>query len=480
MRPLFRINKENYLGIPCRSYIEYDGDLFPESVRSILSENRGDVIFGGSSLIHDLYFREERWERDYDIWCNQKAYMKLKIDFLRNENYRKLKEEIFTSNSSELYYSNFKTKGLCEYMIDDIKIQLINIGERLDVRKIVENIDFTFNTIFYDGLKLIFFDTSEEEIKSKQGNFRFKYYGKFLTSLDIYELKLKEKEASRIQKYKKRGFNINNLCPFCGKINYLNHCYICIFRRLSINLNKDVLTTGKGITDIQKEGLIKLMNEYPREDIIYCCLMGILSTGDYELFENQFELRRDIMNVYSDNFYVILDYLGENGYYRYFKKFFDLVEPFLVEYSYEKINDIFKCAGRRNYLNVVKLISSRLPRFRYEIFEDKIVKYKFLSIFECYFEIKDLKIILDNLSFIKECKDETEEICGICHTNFPNLSLICNHRFCENCLLTYFSMNKHKLSCPMCRRKFNYKIKIHTCVQFFHHYQQNLRQHYRL
>jgi len=468
MTPLFEVYTDKYLHIHCKKIVNYDGRDFPEIINEVLLENKGNVIFGGSSLIHDLYFKEETWDRDYDLWCDENTYKKLKTNFYRRENFRKLNEEIFSKNSENSYYGNFQSQGIAEFIYNinessKIKIQLIDVGKKHKICKMFELVDFSFNTVFYDGEKLIYHDTTEEQVKAKTGILRVKTSRKFCPChfCSKKESRLSEKQLLRIKKYQKRGFNLTNLCPFC-EFKYpcsINHCYYCLAKKLKLKVEMKFYQAGDNLTQQSLEKIVDLCSMYRKEEIIYTMLIYILSTRNLNLFKELFENNRHIIDPYSLSFYTIFEFLLDNGIYEPFVSFFEIVEPHFTEYSYLTLSGLFFGLCRKNYVNLASYFSKKIGRCKFELFGDKIISHRFLNIFEYYFEEKDVSIITNTFKYITVCNDPTEdsEMCGICHTDFPNLKLSCRHRYCHTCLITYFAMEykkNSKLSCPMCRIKF--------------------------
>ena len=76
----------------------------------------------------------------------------------------------------------------------------------------------------------------------------------------------------------------------------------------------------------------------------------------------------------------------------------------------------------------------------------------FHSDFKNIFLVNDLSYSYNLILNEKEIK--SDNLCSICHTTVSNVKTICNHYYCEDCLLRWLAI---KQNCPMCRKQF-YKL----------------------
>jgi len=438
---------------------DYDGRDFPDIINTILRENLGGVIFGGSSVIHDLYFKEENWDRDYDIWCLSSNYAKIKTelivkwrcDNIKTEKYKRLEYyEIF--NPKEISEYNYKTEEL------KIKIQLINIGTLITTfTDMITNIDLTFNTVFYDGLKLFYFRTTEERVKAREGEYEifihFNAEDCFCNRCmkDQYE-NINKRQITRIQKYRERGFHITNLCPLCDTPAKLSifHVFNCIKKKLGLELKDSIeskfyLIGGK----IDEERLHQLI-KYGESDnsyMVISSLLLILSTRRIDLFMEKLEEWKEKITVDGKNVLYSVFKIGSEIAFRKFNEIYRL--------NSKKLEKLFLFSCKRKYLNLARYISSLSSRLRLDIQEDTIVEYKILNIFDAYLNTNDESEILTEFNKIKKIEDN--EDCPICKYRVCNIEIGCRHKFCMNCLMLYFSIkttNQQSLNCPICRQKF--------------------------
>ncbi len=461
METLFEVPSVKFSEVPCKDIQDYDGQNFPPIINEILEKYMGSVIFGGSSLIHDLYFQEEDWVRDYDLWCNSNAFKKIVITLSRMELCDKIKDDIFTKNNE--YYGRFSLEGLTEFVLPSgnktIKVQLINVGNISNFSKILESVDLSFNTVFYDGTKLIFVDTTEEQIKSKKGFFRPLKHKSGLCNCHICcsrDSKLSEKEIGRLEKYRSRGFEINNLCPFCDSQNCLSvsHTMKCWKNQLSL-FDSSYYDTNNVLTSEKITEIIEFLDKNQKEVLIYIGLFLIISTKNIKLLEEQFEKFRHIIDPYSFNFNSNMYYVVDSGSITLFRKYFEIILPLIKVKSYKRIGQLIEIAYRRNYINIGRMLATVSPRFKLNIFEDKIISYEYMSAFECYLETKDRNVLTSEFDKITIMdKSDLTDTCPICLLGNPNLILGCCHKYCDTCVVEYFMIqerNNNKLKCPLCR-----------------------------
>lgn len=462
MNSLIEEKYEKFNDIDCKSIKMSKGEHFPQIILSLVERYKDKILFGGSSLIHDLYFPEEIWEnRDYDLWCLSEIYDKIKRNFDKTPRAVKIKEESFTNESD--YYGIFKTVGITEYLYNesgkDLKIQLINIGsERSNLNNVMKNIDLSFNSVFFDGERLIYIDTTEEQIKSKLGRYLSK---KFLCDCSNCRRQrvFTDKEKQRIEKYKKRGFSILNICSICNENaeNTLIHSVYCFKKHLGIpNTTKNFFKIGKILTE-DKINIIKdIIHNSTSNGIIICGLLLILSTTNTDLFNELFEENKSKIDPYSMELNECMDKMVGNGLVTGFTKFYELIEPYINQKSYIRLGELFEKCVNKNYISMVKYMSSKSNRFQVTIYEDTIIEHKiFLSVFDFYIETRNISIIINEFPKVKEIS--SIEVCPICQSSEVNIEIGCNHQFCSSCLMSYFSLEEKKqktLLCPICRSDF--------------------------
>ena len=288
---------------------EYNGENFPKIIKELLY-NPKKIIFGGSSLIHDLYFQSEDWgERDYDLWCVSSEFFKLKHKLFKDKNCKKIKEETFK-------YSHLKMEGISEYLykISDeqsIKIQIINVGKSFEY--MINNLDFSFISVIYDGENIHFLKTTEKEIMEKSGNVLSTKTNFCSCNLCHTKTDISAKTIGRIIKYKNRGFTFQNICPFCPNNQILspNHIIKC---QLKQDTNKYLLTDisneNEKITEIAKS---------QNPEIILCCLSIYARFLEMEQFINLFNEKKYLLNGNSENFKTLTEGCLRNGQYTFFK-----------------------------------------------------------------------------------------------------------------------------------------------------------------
>lgn len=429
--------------LPIIDEITYDGIDLPIIINEILQEE--NVIFGGSSLIHDIYFKEEDWgERDYDLWCTEHSYFKIQRKLRINEKCKKIKEETYNSK-----YSHLRINSLCEYSYknDDetkLKIQLINVGRNF--KYMIKNLDFSFVSLIYDGTNLKFIFTTEQEIKEKKGCILIPNNNGINTcscGMCMRNNDISQKTILRIKKYQKRGFTFLNLCTFCKNYEILSfeHFNKCKCKKIEETKKNEEIST--------------LASTTTNPELIICCLNFYAKNRLMEDFINLFNHKKELIQFHSQNFKKLLQFCADNGQYTFFKL---LMEFWNTQLNY-LIEEIFLNCGRKNYINICRYLSNKYPKLYINIFEDKITEYKILSIFEYYLEYNDANILtteMPQIKFIegKTNEDGSEAICPICKCFSSNIELSCGHDFCDKCIITYFA-NQHnkgtKLKCGVCR-----------------------------
>ena len=98
---------EQLFGVTPIEIKKYDGANFPPLVNEILQKYKNKAFFGGGSLLHDAFFKDEEWTSriDYDIWCKDSVYEKILIDIEK-----KGLVNIHHSKYDTKYYQTFKIK----------------------------------------------------------------------------------------------------------------------------------------------------------------------------------------------------------------------------------------------------------------------------------------------------------------------------------------------------------------------------------
>ena len=138
------------------------------------------------------------------------------------------------------YYEKFNIKELTEFTFEIDKkeyiIQLINIGNSFVT--LIDKIDFTFNTVLYNGEELLFFRTNEADVMQKKGYLQIDVITNECECDECKNIKVSQKQIRRIEKYILRGFNFTNFCPFCSvssvsslknyKIITIRHFQLCV------------------------------------------------------------------------------------------------------------------------------------------------------------------------------------------------------------------------------------------------------------
>ena len=428
---------------------KYDGANFPPLVNEILRKYKNKAFFGGSSLLHDAFFKDENWVTrvDYDIWCQDSIYEKILSDIEE-----KGLVKIHHSNYDVKYYQTFNIKELTDFTFEiDRKqyiIQFINIGHNFF--RMIEKIDFTFNTVLYNGEDIIFFKTTEADVLQKRGDLQINMITNKCTCDECKYKKVSQKQISRIHKYRSRGFEITNFCPFCKPDDYkiinVSHFQSCI---LNLSFPPYVLQ----LEDAQFQKIMDIVHETTNPNVILCCLNIIARTLHMEEFLSIFDEKKcsSIFDINSRLFNDILIDFTINGQYTFFKLFFDLLKM-KIRITAMPIQILFRKAYAYNCINIARYISSHSQRYELLIFEDRIYQHKILTVFEHYVKYKDIQVILDECQSITlfENEEENEDlICSICNENQSNIRLPCGHEFCD-CIFSYF-VTSFSMKCGICR-----------------------------
>ena len=440
---------EELFGVTPIEIKKYDGANFPPLVNEILRKYKNKAFFGGGSLLHDAFFKDEQWVTriDYDIWCQDSVYEKILSDIEE-----KGLVQIHHSKYDSKYYQTFKIKELADYGFEiDRKqyiIQIINIGHNFFL--MIEKIDFTFNTVLYNGEDLIFFKTTEADVLQKRGDLQIDMITNKCTCEECNDKKVLQKKISRIQKYKARGFEITNFCPFCKPDDYkiinVSHFQSCI---LNLSFPPYVLQ----LEDDQFQKILNIVHETTNPNVILCCLNIIARTLHMEEFLSIFDEKQcsSIFDINSRLFNDILIDFTVNGQYTFFKLFFDLLKK-KIRLTATPIQILFRKACAYNCINIALYISSHSERYELSIYEDRIYQHNILTVFEHYVKTKKILAVLDeypSITLVDLEEDNEESICSICNENQSNIRLPCGHEFCD-CIFSYF-VTSFSIKCGICR-----------------------------
>ena len=440
---------EELFGITPIETKKYDGSNFPPLVNEILRKYKNKAFFGGSSLLHDAFFKDEHWVTriDYDIWCKDSFYENILSDIEE-----KGLQKIHHSKYDEKYYEMFNLKEIAEFTFEIDRnqyiIQLINIGTNF--YSVINRIDFTFNTVLYNGEDLIFFRTTEADIIQKRGDLQVDVITNKCPCEECENKKVSHKQISRIQKYTARGFEINNFCPFCEPEDN-NIVTVSHFQSCALNLSFPPYILQ--LEEDQFQRIMYIGRDSTNPNIILCCLNIIARTLRMEEFIYLFHEKQcaRILNTNSRLFNEILIDFTINGQYTFFKLFFDLLKT-NIRITATPIQILFRKACAYNCINIARYISSHSERYELSIYEDRIYGHNILTVFEHYVKFKKIQAVLDeypSITLVDSEEDSEESICSICKENQSNIRLPCGHEFCD-CIFSYFATS-FSTNCGICR-----------------------------
>jgi hypothetical protein len=440
---------EELFGVTPIEIKKYDGSNFPPLVNEILRKYKNKAFFGGGSLLHDAFFKDEYWitRIDYDIWCQDSVYQNILSDMEDKQ-----LQKIYHSKFDEKYYQTLNIKELSDFTFEINRkqyiIQFINIGHNFF--RMIDKIDFTFNTVLYNGEDLIFFRTTEADVLQKIGDIQIDMITNKCMCEECKDKKVSQKQIIRIQKYKARGFQIKNFCPFCtaaGNYKIINvlHFQTCV---LNLSFPPYILK----LEDSQFQRILNIGHESTNPNVILCCLNTIARTLRIDDFLLHFYDKQcsTIFNIHSRLFNDILIDFTVNGQYTFFKLFFDLLKK-KIRITAIPIQILFRKACAYNNINIARYISSHSLRYEVLIFEDKIYQHNILTVFEYYLKYNEIQAILDeypSITLIDKEEDE-ESICSICNENQSYIRLPCGHHFCD-CIFNYF-VTSFSTKCGICR-----------------------------
>lgn len=440
---------EELFGVTPIETKKYDGSNFPPLVNEILRKYKNKAFFGGGSLLHDAFFKDEHWVSriDYDIWCKDDIYQNILSD-IESKQLRKIHHSKYDTK----YYQMFNIKELAEFTFEidrkEYIIQFINTGSGFF--SLIDKIDFTFNTVLYNGENLIFFRTTEEDVRQKRGDLQVDVITNKCTCEECKYKKVSQKQISRIEKYKTRGFKITNFCPFCTATDYkiinIQHFQTCF-----LNLIHPPYVLH--LEDAQFQRILKLGRETTNPNVILCCLNIIARTLHMEEFISLFHEKQcyTIFNTNSRLFNDILIDFTINGQYTFFKLFFDLLKK-KIRITAMPIQILFRKVCAFNCINIARYISSHSERYELSIYEDRIYQHSILTVFEHYVKTKKIQAILDeypSITLFENQEENEDSICSICNENQCNIRLKCGHEFCD-CIFTYF-VTSFSMRCGICR-----------------------------
>ena len=447
----FHNKMEELFGVTPIEIKKYDGSNFPPIINEILRKYKNKAFFGGGSLLHDAFFKDEYWTSrvDYDIWVLDNIYQNILTDIEA----KKL-NKIHHSKYDVKYYQMFNLKEIAEYTFEidrkEYIIQLINIGSNF--LSMIDKIDFTFNTVLYNGEELTFFRTTEADILKKHGNMQIDVITNKCECEECKNKKVSKKQIDRINKYKVRGFEITNFCPFCIGIEYklisVHHFQYCV---LDLNNSPYVLH----LEEPKFQKIMNIARESTNSNVILCCLNIIARTLKMEEFISIFYDRQcySILDINSRLFNDILIDFTVNGQFTFFKLFFDLLKT-KIRITSTPIKELFRKACAYNNINIARYISSHSPKYDLLIFEDRIYEHNIMTVFEHYVKYNDIQVVLDeypNITLLEKQEDDEDSICSICRENQTNIRLPCGHEFCD-CIFNYF-VTTSRVRCGVCRER---------------------------
>jgi hypothetical protein len=445
---------EEIFGVTPLEIKKYDGSNFPPLVNEILRKFKNKAFFGGSSLLHDVFFKDEHWASriDYDIWCKDDIYQNI-LAMIEEKGLVKIHDTKYSIK----YYHIFKIKELVDFTFEiDRKqyiIQVINIGSNF--YSFIDKIDFTFNTILYNGEDLIFFRTTESQVIQKHGELQVDVITDKCECEECKHKRVSYKQITRIEKYRSRGFKINNFCPFCTPHEYklINYKLITIQHFESCVLNLTYSPYILRLEDTQFQKILDIVRESTNSNIILCCLNIIARTLRIEEFLSVFYEKQcsSFLNTNSKSFNDILIDFTINGQFTFFKLFFDVLKT-KIRITATPIQILFRKACAFNCINIARYISSHSQRYELLIFEDKIYEHNILTVFEHYVKTKKIQAVFDeypSITLFENQEENEDSICSICKENQCNIRLPCGHEFCD-CIFTYF-VTTFSTRCGTCR-----------------------------
>ena len=422
---------------------KWDGDSLPNFIKNLLDLSNGKLYLGGGSLIKHRFFSDEEWGmQDYDFWA-EKDVNDVVYNYIKDSNLLIQDEHL-----NDIYFENYSGVKYIEkvhtIVTEEFTIQLIDVKKYSYISKIMKSVDLTFTGCLYNG-KEIYYGINPEEIKNKKGDIIIhdNYGNNYYPHCYIVSSKFK-KLKERVDKYLKRGFQFNNLCPWCYQainptVAHLKECLLYTHLGSKAVINKNV------------EEIYQLIMEDKNSELIIAFLSALIDNRDITNFNKYFDKIKP-SELCIDNNYLLVS-ATKLGLYSVIKKIYE----FNNQNNTLKINievpdhTLIKIAVKNNFQNIAKYYCEINPKYHLEIFEDAIIKFKIKSIFETYLE-KNEKSRLFRL-FPMASKLLKDETCGICKYTKSDIKLECGHNFCDICLITWFQNNKN---CPYCQKNIMY------------------------
>ena len=190
-----------------------------------------------------------------------------------------------------------------------------------------------------------------------------------------------------------------------------------IFR---ITCRKGCLDIAKFLIEIKPDIEISAHNDYAFR---YAC-----SEGKLEIIKWLYEIKPDIYMDYEYSFYSAC----EGGNLGIVKWLYEIKPD--IDFSINNDN-IFRVTCENNHIEIALWIIKINPdRYSIIIENDNIIEYK-------------INIIIKN-TINKHDIDTDIEDCMICQYIMCNIYTLCNHLFCEDCIIKWIQYNT---SCPYCR-----------------------------
>ena len=418
----------------------YNGEKFPPLVNLLLQ--KFNLVFSGSSLIHDLYFPTEHWgKRDYDLWCNSENFNDVNRYLCMNGNVPikmlhlgnkfceiKSKRKTMIDRRRRMYV-NFDLVGLSEYMVDGIKLQFINYGNRDCIQELINSFDFSFLQVFYDG-KNLYYSNNPEDSSNKIGfiNNNFK--------------------RERLEKYKNRGFKFTNLCFNCDKYKTADShrilCSNCLNQIKFDSANKFIaLEKFINIPKIEEK-----INSLLQKEQLGSAINMMIYTKQVNKAKELIEKLKDWIIESPKNIIRTIEIIAELQLTETFKKIYSLVKDKLT--IEEKNGLLDKCN-----LNML-IFLQEIDDLYLERIEDYVLTKKFFTNEEKAEQHKDIIYLLDDNKF-GIVRGTNNEDCPICYANITNAKKVnCGHYFCTKCLYKIiYERPQNERKCGLCRLPFN-------------------------
>ena len=409
---------------------EWDGDGLPKIITKITTKWNGKMIFGGSSLLHLLYFKDEDWgNKDYDIWSCTCVINEMLLYLQLFDNIKI--EKLVCSK----YFSKYAGVSIIHNVYyDDLKIQLLILDKFYCIQKgsnnnFVQNIDFSFLRILYDGNRICYYVNDLDKVKAKKG--------KWIQGTSNTPKSKWDNKKLRIDKYIDRGFTFENICNFCD-FAYPSHEHLCAC------LNNKYEINSLSLEDIGEKC------HKCSERIIFLTLVA--SKGKIDLFKIYFEKWKTLININYENEY-LFNMIVNTGAYTLVKLVYEYASEIGKPISLNaNNNEAVYCAYKKNYINTIKYLCEINSNYEVEICEDRIVKFSIKNIFDRYIDSGDKMFFIKEISGSSEPDKDTTN-CIICKYTVAEVKLQCNHEYCNTCLSIWL---KEKNECTYCNKSIQY------------------------